>query len=604
METPDVSTVDSATAAWTRSVSSGTITVSGESELRIEESEFRGSIDLGGTSTLQAVGSTFGQQTFVRSGSTARFLHSRFAGHTHYLTIDAGAEVAVEQSTFDPVEEGTPLTQDYGGAARNRGVLVMRGTTLRGIFSYLRGGRQYHYTYYGRGGAIYNEAGGQATLVDCRFRDCKTAGGSGSYGGALHNAGGTMVVRSCSFEGCHSQYGGTVYNTGELNMSDCSIRSGFADGDGGAIHQNGGTLRLTHCNISGAAAHSGVGGAVRAAQGTLLMEDCLLNASSAGSDGGGLYVDDVSTVTVHGGRFLSNVAADEGGGAYIEAGGARVEIADCDFVGNEAGDTSRGDGLFLAELVPSWVQHVVNNTMATNLQVPLVDGCGDGEVSVLEECDDGSDGNSNATSDACRPDCTAARCGDGVVDSGEDCDDGDVVHWCGEFDSLNPCSPEEDDCNVVDSSCRSTGPGHHQCLTCARTANSEAVNAACVATCYENCTRRQDCAVNDDPPVMSIASPPAAPTCDGVQDVSALFSWLNLRYIGEYFMCLDCNATADADMGAARVGANQSVTLGCAQQERCVWHGQLRVESGGVLGLTLMETPDVSTVDSATAAWT
>ncbi|MCY0989423.1 hypothetical protein OV203_19945 [Nannocystis sp. ILAH1] len=49
--------------------------------------------------------------------------------------------------------------------------------------------------------------------------------------------------------------------------------------------------------------------------------------------------------------------------------------------------------------------------------------CGDGIVSVGEECDDGAN-NSDSEADACRTDCTSASCGDGVVDGGEDCDDG------------------------------------------------------------------------------------------------------------------------------------------------------------------------------------
>ena len=53
--------------------------------------------------------------------------------------------------------------------------------------------------------------------------------------------------------------------------------------------------------------------------------------------------------------------------------------------------------------------------------VPTV--CGDGQVTGVEECDDG-EANSDELADACRDDCVEASCGDGVVDSGEDCDDG------------------------------------------------------------------------------------------------------------------------------------------------------------------------------------
>jgi cysteine-rich repeat protein len=54
---------------------------------------------------------------------------------------------------------------------------------------------------------------------------------------------------------------------------------------------------------------------------------------------------------------------------------------------------------------------------------PLDPGCGDGDVTSIEECDDSLD-NSDSAPDACRTDCTLPTCGDGVVDSGETCDDG------------------------------------------------------------------------------------------------------------------------------------------------------------------------------------
>ncbi|MDC0720400.1 hypothetical protein [Nannocystis bainbridge] len=52
--------------------------------------------------------------------------------------------------------------------------------------------------------------------------------------------------------------------------------------------------------------------------------------------------------------------------------------------------------------------------------------CGDGIVSVGEDCDEGAN-NSDEAADACRTDCSDAGCGDGVVDSGEQCDDGNAA---------------------------------------------------------------------------------------------------------------------------------------------------------------------------------
>lgn len=53
----------------------------------------------------------------------------------------------------------------------------------------------------------------------------------------------------------------------------------------------------------------------------------------------------------------------------------------------------------------------------------VLPGCGNGEVGLGEECDDGNDSNT----DACLNNCTVAACGDGFVWAGiEDCDDGNA----------------------------------------------------------------------------------------------------------------------------------------------------------------------------------
>ncbi|RME28932.1 MAG: DUF4215 domain-containing protein [Deltaproteobacteria bacterium] len=48
--------------------------------------------------------------------------------------------------------------------------------------------------------------------------------------------------------------------------------------------------------------------------------------------------------------------------------------------------------------------------------------CGNGSVDQGEECDDGSDRNSDSPDARCRTNCLRQRCGDGITDTGEDCD--------------------------------------------------------------------------------------------------------------------------------------------------------------------------------------
>ena len=64
--------------------------------------------------------------------------------------------------------------------------------------------------------------------------------------------------------------------------------------------------------------------------------------------------------------------------------------------------------------------------------------CGDGDVTSLEQCDDGA-ANANAPG-ACRTNCEAPRCGDEIVDPGETCDDG--FKNCGSTQSLDGCADD------------------------------------------------------------------------------------------------------------------------------------------------------------------
>lgn len=84
------------------------------------------------------------------------------------------------------------------------------------------------------------------------------------------------------------------------------------------------------------------------------------------------------------------------------------------------GNVEDGDGCSArCEVEPGWA------CWESELGVSLCERtCGDGLVHApVEECDDG-DANSDTARDACRTSCRRANCGDGVLDSGEVCDDG------------------------------------------------------------------------------------------------------------------------------------------------------------------------------------
>ena len=86
--------------------------------------------------------------------------------------------------------------------------------------------------------------------------------------------------------------------------------------------------------------------------------------------------------------------------------------------------------------------------------------CGDGDITGLEVCDDGT-ANSDSEADACRSDCQPAFCGDDVLDDGEECDDGNEID---DDDCSNSCVGLDDGasgdcgCTVGDRDQRSPTP--------------------------------------------------------------------------------------------------------------------------------------------------
>ena len=131
----------------------------------------------------------------------------------------------------------------------------------------------------------------------------------------------------------------------------------------------------------------------------------------------------------------------------------------------------------------------------------VLPGCGDGEVDLGEECDDGNDSNQDAclnncrfnlcgdgyvaagqeacddgnlaNFDACLNDCTAASCGDGYVWVGqEECDDGA---------NGEPCDGCLDDCSVPDLVC---GDG----FVCGEEQCDDGANGDPCDGCLDDCT--------------------------------------------------------------------------------------------------------------------
>jgi cysteine-rich repeat protein len=131
----------------------------------------------------------------------------------------------------------------------------------------------------------------------------------------------------------------------------------------------------------------------------------------------------------------------------------------------------------------------------------VLPGCGDGEVVMGEECDDGNDSNE----DACLNNCTLNQCGDGYVWTGEEeCDDGNTANtdgclndcrtavcgdgyvWtneeaCDDGQNGDPCDGCLDDCTSHTNTC---GDGY----VCGTEACDDGQNGDPCDGCLDDCT--------------------------------------------------------------------------------------------------------------------
>ena len=181
------------------------------------------------------------------------------------------------------------------------------------------------------GGAISNS--GQLTMERCVVADCRARFGggidvkggssltltqctlSGNY--ALNVGGGivtdgTTTVNDSTFSGNVATFGGGLYNSGTLNMTQCTLSENFADTWGGAI-SNQSPANLMLCTISGNSAVSKGGGIYNSA-GTPVLANNIIAANTApvGADIANLNamiivneINLIQSVTHEGGGFFA-----------------------------------------------------------------------------------------------------------------------------------------------------------------------------------------------------------------------------------------------------------------------------------------------------------
>ena len=164
-----------------------------------------------------------------------------------------------------------------------------------------------------RGGGMYNTAGAEPTLTDCRFE--RNRAGlelfSSAYGGAMYNEGSSPTVIGCLFAGNRScGFGGAINNHActNLTIDDCAFEGNYGMSQGGALYTEGGVgLVLSDCGFWGNGARLG----------------------------GALGFADTSNAVVRGASLIMNNAnIGGGGGVYVNSGNADIRFTNCLFRSN------------------------------------------------------------------------------------------------------------------------------------------------------------------------------------------------------------------------------------------------------------------------------
>lgn len=192
------------------------------------------------------------------------------------------------------------------------------------------------------GGSIYNRAG-VLTIISSSFKN-----NSGSVGGAINQAGGSLTATSCTFEGNQtrdkSEGGGAIIATGGSMVTldgNGVFKGNVSANHGGAIYSKVATFNISNQTFEENKAAT-YGGACMFSGVTVTMKDSdFIGNTAEKNDGGACRFVDSSNVTIVGGTFKNNTAKANGG-AIANGGSGSLTITGAVFSGNQAAKGNAG----------------------------------------------------------------------------------------------------------------------------------------------------------------------------------------------------------------------------------------------------------------------
>ncbi len=279
-------------------------------------------------------------------------------GVFHENLVVSGKSIAIRgEDVLGPtiIDGGTP-TNDCGSC-----ILVSASSLLVLDSLVLRNGTGCPVYGITRGGGIYSEFA-TVDLVDVTIEDCSVETepfGSGSWGGAICNYFGSLVLERCT------------------------IRNNRSDAEGGAIWSSHGDLLVANTTLVG---NSSVhGGALLVESGTASFDLSLFQGNSAEADGGGIMVRQEASVGVFDCHFEANVAGN--GAAFwtnvtegtignsvfsnqvAGSGGAAVRLDDLNLVADYLVEGSSFCGTVGEDIIGEWVEGKPN-TFEDTCRIP------------------------------------------------------------------------------------------------------------------------------------------------------------------------------------------------------------------------------------------
>jgi len=202
----------------------------------------------------------------------------------------------------------------------------------------------------GGGGGIYIASGSTATITDCTFLDCTTAGSEfKSRGGGVFYGAGYSGELVADITACISGFGGGLYCDTDCNLTitGCLITDGAADYGANIYCDVNCVLEISDCNLINGTADYGAGLCCAPTSNVTIDGTNILN-NIAATDGGGIFFPQNGNLTLINCNVNANISTGSGGGIFYDTGGT-LTLRGCDLISNSAGDGT-GGGIFAGNL--------------------------------------------------------------------------------------------------------------------------------------------------------------------------------------------------------------------------------------------------------------